>query len=287
MAPGFSVLRSPGLLKQGPLFHFLPDLVNLSLNDNDGSSGASDQDTLAPLPGATPWPLLPTFSYQYPAPHPYSPQPPPYHELSSYSYGGGSASSQHSEGKLPIQPEKEGTSRGVQGGEARAGHGSRAELHFPHSLPPPTGSRSSGSTRSDGGAGRTGRPEERAPESKSGSGSESELSSRGGSLRRGGEPGGTGDGGPSPSRGSAGGTPNLRALPGLHPYGPPPGMALPYNPMMVVMMPPPPPPVSTAVQPPGAPPVRDLGSVPPELTASRQSFHMAMGNPSEFFVDVM
>lgn len=221
-------------------------LVNLSLNDNDGSSGASDQDTLAPLPGATPWPLLPTFSYQYPAPHPYSPQPPPYHELSSYTYGGGSASSQHSEG-----------------------------------------SRSSGSTRSDGGAGRTGRPEERAPESKSGSGSESELSSRGGSLRRGGEPGGTGDGGPPPSRGSTGGTPNLRALPGLHPYGPPPGMALPYNPMMVVMMPPPPPPVSTAVQPPGAPPVRDLGSVPPELTASRQSFHMAMGNPSEFFVDVM
>uniref|UniRef100_A0AAA9T567 Dishevelled segment polarity protein 2 n=1 Tax=Bos taurus TaxID=9913 RepID=A0AAA9T567_BOVIN len=213
-------------------------LVNLSLNDNDGSSGASDQDTLAPLPGATPWPLLPTFSYQYPAPHPYSPQPPPYHELSSYTYGGGSASSQHSEG-----------------------------------------SRSSGSTRSDGGAGRTGRPEDRAPESKSGSGSESEPSSRGGSLRRGGEPGGTGDGGPPPSRGSSGGAPNLRAHPGLHPYGPPPGMALPYNPMMVVMMPPPPPPVPPAVQPPGAPPVRDLGSVPPELTASRQSFHMAMGNP--------
>ncbi|XP_070338557.1 segment polarity protein dishevelled homolog DVL-2 isoform X4 [Equus asinus] len=221
-------------------------LVNLSLNDNDGSSGASDQDTLAPLPGATPWPLLPTFSYQYPAPHPYSPQPPPYHELSSYTYGGGSASSQHSEG-----------------------------------------SRSSGSTRSDGGAGRTGRPEERAPESKSGSGSESEPSSRGGSLRRGGESGGTGDGGPPPSRGSPGGAPNLRAHAGLHPYGPPPGMTLPYNPMMVVMMPPPPPPVPPAVQPPGAPPVRDLGSVPPELTASRQSFHMAMGNPSEFFVDVM
>ncbi|XP_062861184.1 segment polarity protein dishevelled homolog DVL-3 [Trichomycterus rosablanca] len=32
---------------------------------------------------------------------------------------------------------------------------------------------------------------------------------------------------------------------------------------------------------------RDLASVPPELTASRQSFRMAMGNPSEFFVDVM
>ncbi|XP_044528897.1 segment polarity protein dishevelled homolog DVL-2 isoform X2 [Gracilinanus agilis] len=216
-------------------------LVNLSLNDNDGSSGASDQDTLAPLPGATPWPLLPTFSYQYPAPHPYSPQPPPYHELSSYSYGGGgSAGSQHSEG-----------------------------------------SRSSGSTRSDGGVGRTGRPEDRGPESKSGSGSESEPSSRGGSLHWGGD---SGDATPPPPRGLGGGGSSLRSHPNLHPYGPPPGVALPYNPMMVVMMPPPPPP---AVQPPGAPPVRDLGSVPPELTASRQSFHLAMGNPSEFFVDVM
>ena len=83
-----------------------------------------------------------------------------------------------------------------------------------------------------------------------------------------------------PSRGSSGGAPNLRAHPGLHPYGPPPGMALPYNPMMVVMMPPPPPPVPPAVQPPGAPPVRDLGSVPPELTAGHQSFHMAMANPN-------
>ncbi|KAM3875072.1 segment polarity protein dishevelled homolog DVL-3-like [Diretmus argenteus] len=32
---------------------------------------------------------------------------------------------------------------------------------------------------------------------------------------------------------------------------------------------------------------RDLSSVPPELAASRQSFRLAMGNPSEFFVDVM
>lgn len=187
---------------------------------------------------------------------------------------------------IPVQLVEGTRRRGKSRGWGNPG-GSVLSFTYPVPSPLPTGSRSSGSTRSDGGAGRTGRPEERAPESKSGSGSESELSSRGGSLRRGGEPGGTGDGGPPPSRGSTGGTPNLRALPGLHPYGPPPGMALPYNPMMVVMMPPPPPPVSTAVQPPGAPPVRDLGSVPPELTASRQSFHMAMGNPSEFFVDVM
>ncbi|MGH0176588.1 UNVERIFIED_CONTAM: hypothetical protein FKN15_073053, partial [Acipenser sinensis] len=70
-------------------------MANLSLNDNDGSSGASDQDTLAPLPGATPWPMMHTFPYQYP--HPYSSQPPPYHELASYSYGPGSNGSQHSE----------------------------------------------------------------------------------------------------------------------------------------------------------------------------------------------
>lgn len=39
--------------------------------------------------------------------------------------------------------------------------------------------------------------------------------------------------------------------------------------------------------PPGAPPVRELSAVPPELTASRQSFQKAMGNPCEFFVDIM
>lgn len=87
----------------------------------------------------------------------------------------------------------------------------------------------------------------------------------------------------------------------------PPGIPLPYNPMMLMMVPqhplpavgPPHPqhpagppgqvltPSTTPGGPPGAPPTRDLGSVPPELTASRQSFHLAMGNPSEFFVDVM
>uniref|UniRef100_G3PRZ5 Dishevelled segment polarity protein 3a n=1 Tax=Gasterosteus aculeatus aculeatus TaxID=481459 RepID=G3PRZ5_GASAC len=45
------------------------------------------------------------------------------------------------------------------------------------------------------------------------------------------------------------------------------------------------PPLSTAA--PGAPPGRELASVPPELTASRQSLRMAVGNAGEFFVDVM
>ena len=30
-----------------------------------------------------------------------------------------------------------------------------------------------------------------------------------------------------------------------------------------------------------------VGFVPPDLSASRQSFRMAMGNPCEYFVDVV
>lgn len=91
-------------------------MANLSLIDNDGSSGASDQDTLGPLPlpGATPWPLLHSFpSFQYPHPHPYSSQPPPYHELSSYSFAPGSTgtASQHSEGKTKGRGRERGPGR--------------------------------------------------------------------------------------------------------------------------------------------------------------------------------
>uniref|UniRef100_A0A8C7G2D5 Dishevelled segment polarity protein 2 n=1 Tax=Oncorhynchus kisutch TaxID=8019 RepID=A0A8C7G2D5_ONCKI len=158
-------------------------MANLSLIDNDGSSGASDQDTLAPLPlpGATPWPLLHSFpSFQYPHPHPYSSQPPPYHELSSYSFAPGSTgtASQHSEGKGEVG--KEGKLSGV---------GVTSVANYPQQHP------------------------------------------------------------------------SVPMHPGMGP--------------------------SVPGGPPGAPPTRDLGSVPPELTASRQSFHLAMGNPSEFFVDVM
>lgn len=38
---------------------------------------------------------------------------------------------------------------------------------------------------------------------------------------------------------------------------------------------------------PGAPPSTNLATVPQEVSGSRQSFRMAMGNPCEFFVDVM
>lgn len=147
------------------------------------------------------------------------------------------------------------------------------------------GSRSSGSNRSDGGGGRASKHQEEkaGAESKSGSGSESEYSTRSGGGPRGGAL--AGPGGEAASQRSQH---SLHSHHSLHAaYAAPGGVPLAYNPMVVMMVPPPGPPAAAAVQPPGAPPVRDLGSVPPELTASRQSFHMAMGNPSEFFVDVM
>uniref|UniRef100_A0A671W9A4 Si:ch73-335l21.1 n=1 Tax=Sparus aurata TaxID=8175 RepID=A0A671W9A4_SPAAU len=233
-------------------------MANLSLNDNDGSSGASDQDTLAPLPlpGASPWPMMHTFPYQpYPA-HAFSSQPPPYHELTSYSYAPGSTGSQHSEG-------------------SRSSGSTRSEGERRRSTKGPGSTVGGGEKSPSGGGGEGG-----GADSRSGSGSESEYSTRS-SLRR-------GHGSSAPSEHSH--------PPHMSPY--PPGI-LPYNPMMVMMVPQHPHPNMATAHvlphaqqmptggPPGAPPTRDLGSVPPELTASRQSFHLAMGNPSEFFVDVM
>lgn len=180
-----------------------------------------------------------------------------------------------------------------------------------------SGSHSSGSTRSDGDRRRGSKSvagstadgstrDDKSPggggaDSRSGSGSESDYSVRS-SLRR--------------DRGSATPSEHSRSSQRSH-HRPPPthlapypaGIPIPYNPMMVMMVPQHPhphlalgsplpqtptlphhpvlPSSITPGGPPGAPPTRDLGSVPPELTASRQSFHLAMGNPSEFFVDVM
>ncbi|KAG5261004.1 hypothetical protein AALO_G00298920 [Alosa alosa] len=249
----------------------------------------------APAPaGATPWPLLHTFPYQYP--QAYSSQPPPYHELSSCSYAPGSNGSQHSEGSR-----SSGSTRSE--GERRRGNGS---------------------TKSGAGSTVGGGRDEKSPgggDSRSGSGSESDYSTRS-SLRRGG-----GDHGSQSAPSEHGSHVSVRSTSSLlrgvpppplppHPHHPhmayPPGIQLSYNPMMLMMVPQHPHPAlggphpgqhlsapghphpalhplpsSTPGGPPGAPPTRDLASVPPELTASRQSFHLAMGNPSEFFVDVM
>ncbi|XP_006732481.1 segment polarity protein dishevelled homolog DVL-1 isoform X2 [Leptonychotes weddellii] len=188
-----------------------------ALNLNSGSSGASDQDTLAPLPRpAAPWPLGQGYPYQYPGPPPCFP---PAYQDPGFSYGSGSAGSQQSEG-----------------------------------------SKSSGSTQSAGGSSRRalGREKERRAAGGGGSGSESDHTA----------PGGVGGSGcrdrPASqlSRGSV-------AAPGLPPSYP---SAKAY---------------SVGGGPPGGPPVRELAAVPPELTGSRQSFQKAMGNPCEFFVDIM
>lgn len=79
---------------------FLPDLASLNLNS--GSSGASDQDTLAPLPHpSVPWPLGQGYPYQYPGPPPCFP---PAYQDPGFSYGSGSAGSQQSEGESHANP---------------------------------------------------------------------------------------------------------------------------------------------------------------------------------------
>ncbi|XP_052034355.1 segment polarity protein dishevelled homolog DVL-1 isoform X4 [Apodemus sylvaticus] len=190
-----------------------------SLNLNSGSSGTSDQDTLAPLPHpSVPWPLGQGYPYQYPGPPPCFP---PAYQDPGFNYGSGSAGSQQSEG-----------------------------------------SKSSGSTRSSH---RTPGREERRATGAGGSGSESDHTVPSGS-------GSTGWWERPVSQLSRGSSPRSQAsavAPGLPPLHP---LTKAY---------------AVVGGPPGGPPVRELAAVPPELTGSRQSFQKAMGNPCEFFVDIM
>nr|XP_031319647.1 segment polarity protein dishevelled homolog DVL-1 isoform X2 [Camelus dromedarius] len=190
-----------------------------ALNLNSGSSGASDQDTLAPLPHpAAPWPLGQGYPYQYPGPPPCFP---PAYQDPGFSYGSGSAGSQQSEG-----------------------------------------SKSSGSTRSAGGSSRRALGRSAGA---GGSGSESDPTAPSGA-------GGSGWRERPASQLSRGSSPRSQAsaaAPGLPPLHP---LTKAY---------------SVVGGPPGGPPVRELAAVPPELTGSRQSFQKAMGNPCEFFVDIM
>ncbi|XP_056090143.1 segment polarity protein dishevelled homolog DVL-3 isoform X2 [Rhinichthys klamathensis goyatoka] len=199
------------------------NMACLTLHDHDGSSGASDQDTLAPLPhpGVAPWPL--TFPYQYPIPHPYNPHPvhdPTY----SFTAGGGSAGSPHSEGSRSTGSNRSGSKNDVNAAAGAQESGGR-----------------------------------------SGSGSESEKREKAPSERS----------AAPPSEHSVRSSHTIRST---HSHA-----------QSLVCVPPglPPQPQTPSTAAPGSPPDRDLSSVPPELTASRQSFRMAMGNPSEFFVDVM
>uniref|UniRef100_A0A3B4ZNE9 Segment polarity protein dishevelled homolog DVL-3-like n=1 Tax=Stegastes partitus TaxID=144197 RepID=A0A3B4ZNE9_9TELE len=190
------------------------NMTHLSLHDHDGSSGgASDQDTLPPLPhpGSAPWPMA--LPYQFPIPHPYD-LPQPFHG----GPGAGSAGSQHSG-----ECRSSGSNCSKNEGRKSGGSGSETEIRS-HRAP---------SERS------VAPPSERSIRS-----SVSHRSANSHSIAYG---------------------------PGLV-YGPP-------------GLPPQPPHLSTAA--PGAPPGREIASVPPELTASRQSLRMAVGNAGEFFVDVM
>ncbi|XP_039732752.1 segment polarity protein dishevelled homolog DVL-1 isoform X3 [Pteropus medius] len=194
-----------------------------ALTLHSGSSGASDQDMLAPLPHpAAPWPLGQGYPYQYPGPPPCFP---PAYQDPGFSYGSGSAGSQQSEG-----------------------------------------SKSSGSTRSAGGSSRRalGREKEHRGAGAGGSGSESDHTAASGV-------GGSGWRERPASQLSRGSSPHSQAsaAPGLPPLHP---LTKAY---------------SVVGGPPGGPPVRELAAVPPELTGSRQSFQKAMGNPCEFFVDIM
>uniref|UniRef100_A0A4W5MQ20 Dishevelled segment polarity protein 3a n=1 Tax=Hucho hucho TaxID=62062 RepID=A0A4W5MQ20_9TELE len=197
------------------------NMTNLSLQEHDGSSGgASDQDTLPPLPhpGAAPWPMA--LPFQFPIAHPYNPQP--QHDLPQGfpGVGAGSAGSQHSDGSSGSNCSKT---------EGRGGAG---------------GSNKSG-----------------------GSGSESEIRSHRAPSER----------SVAPSERSTRSSYSHRSAHSLS-YGPglvyaPPGL--------------PPQPLHLATAAPGAPPGRELANAPPELTGSRQSLRIAVGNPGEFFVDVM
>lgn len=137
--------------------------------------------------------------------------------------------------------------------------GPGADSVVPSLLP---GSKSSGSTRSSH---RTPGREERRAAGAGGSGSESDHTAPSGS-------GSTGWWERPVSQLSRGSSPRSQAsavAPGLPPLHP---LTKAY---------------AVVGGPPGGPPVRELAAVPPELTGSRQSFQKAMGNPCEFFVDIM
>nr|XP_033778745.1 segment polarity protein dishevelled homolog DVL-1 isoform X2 [Geotrypetes seraphini] len=201
-----------------------------ALNLNDGSSGTSDQDTLAPLPHPTaPWPAGQSYPYQYPLPPPCFP---PAYQEPGFSYGSGSAGSQHSEG-----------------------------------------SKSSGSNRSNSEGRRApGREKDRKSP---GSGSGSDHAIRGGVVGRCERPISQ-----LSHRSQVSATHSERSHHSYHSHGPP-GVPPLYSLPKIGSK------LYGTSGPPGGPPVRELGLVPPELTGSRQSFQKAMGNPCEFFVDIM
>ncbi|XP_035378374.1 segment polarity protein dishevelled homolog DVL-1 isoform X2 [Electrophorus electricus] len=242
-----------------------------SLNLNEGSSGGgSEPDTLAPLPlpGTSPWPYpCPGYLTQPPA------SPPGYSDPCHSFHHSGSAGSQQSEGSRS-SGSNPSTGKGPRPSHREKDHkpmccgGSESELGTWVGLPRPPSPLSHPSHRSH---------------TRSCVSQACSIQSHAQSHR---------------SRGLSQHSHTVFAYshaPFAQPihvscahsershassYGPP-GLPPPYCLTRVT----PKAPVSSS--PPGGPPVRDLGNIPPELTASRQSFQHAMGNPCEFFVDIM
>uniref|UniRef100_A0A671PHB3 Segment polarity protein dishevelled homolog DVL-1-like n=1 Tax=Sinocyclocheilus anshuiensis TaxID=1608454 RepID=A0A671PHB3_9TELE len=236
-----------------------------TLNLNEGSSGAgSEQDTLAPLPppSTNPWPM---GGQPFPYP-PFSTAPsgfPPGYSDPCHTFHSGSAGSHHSEGsrssssnpsvgrsQRPVPRDKDHKSAGSGGSESDSGNragGRRVER-----------SSSQLSHRSHALSTRS-HTHSRVP---------SQYSRTSFSYSH----------APFSKYGHTSCALSERSH--ASSYGPP-GLPPPYSLARLT------PKGAISSGPPGAPPVREIGAVPPELTASRQSFQHAMGNPCEFFVDIM
>ncbi|XP_032824321.1 segment polarity protein dishevelled homolog DVL-3-like isoform X2 [Petromyzon marinus] len=300
------------------------DLSKLTLQEPDCASISSDQDTLAPLPLAAggPWATLShpygAAFHHYPPPavpahpHAYSPYPPGYHEVTGYAYAVAAAPSQHSEGSHSSGSNRSGGKERDHrriGGSGSAGGGANEGRSSAGS-----GSESDrASTRSGVSSAGTAQRRERADSVRSFPGSEAHSAHSARRSSAGSSAAGSSHhqhhhhhppGPPPPPPPPPPFYHHAYGPPGIPPpYAVPPGMIAVPGPIHVhqlhqqqpQMMPggvgggsgPPSAVGGGGPPPPGAPPVRDLGSVPPELMGSRQSFHMAMGNPCEFFVDVM
>ncbi|XP_056324429.1 segment polarity protein dishevelled homolog DVL-1b isoform X4 [Danio aesculapii] len=232
-----------------------------TLNLNEGSSGAgSEQDTLAPLPppSTNPWPM---GGQPFPYP-PFTAPPafPPGYSDPCHSFHSGSAGSHHSEGSRSSSsnPSIGRTQRAVTREKERKSTGSE----------------------SDSGKRAGGRRVER---------SASQLSHRSHALSSRSHTHSRVPSQHSRTSFSYGHAPftkyghtscALSERSHASSYGPP-GLPPPYSLARLT------PKGAISSGPPGAPPVREIGAIPPELTASRQSFQHAMGNPCEFFVDIM
>lgn len=221
-----------------------------SLNLNEGSSGGgSEQDTLAPLPPTTnPWPLG-GQPFPYP-PFPSAPPSfPPGYSDPCHSFHSGSAGSQHSEGSRS------------SGSNPSAGKGKRSS---PQEKCSESETVAHGVRRPDRSASQLSQHSQVRSNNSQSHRSHPSFTCSHATF-------------PQPGPGSCGHSERSHASS----YGPP-GLPPPY--CLARMAPKP---SGGSGTPPGAPPGRELASVPPELTASRQSFQHAMGNPCEFFVDIM